>query len=268
MAAQYRNQSNQALDRAREQMSVATCAMPRLNSGSPSKRSPMTGALAYEKELPAEAKTKWQPKQVMDALIEIDPYAGTNYRLSVGVEAAPGVLPERMIDMGEDVVFGLSDIKRHYHALGSYLHMPSMQQVSEEAGVNEARMRERLEATADALTKSLASKVWNCTLSQAYVFDCFRCEQPVRKRVADQVDQIVAICSKCRAPHISMLQENGKVIWHAQWTESPCPTKGCAGKRYMFADELVLGTWWTCAECEKSYCLDLGARPYSPLPNT
>lgn len=187
MTKQYRSHARQSLARALDQMAAGQLRYAALELRFAIEALTYDRAQAYAEELPAEARAKWQPQKVMDALIEIDPHAGDSYRLSIGKEPAPGVAPTHMVDLGEDVVFGLKDIKTHYHALGSYLHVPSMQKLDEPFSDDDSRMRERLEATAEALTKSLASKVWNCTLSPAYTFDCFRCERPIRKRVADQV---------------------------------------------------------------------------------
>ncbi|UHH09644.1 hypothetical protein LU699_15480 [Luteimonas fraxinea] len=263
---QFRNRAHKALARARDQMASGNLRYAALELRMAIEALTYDRALAYERELPAEARTKWQPRQVMDALLEIDPHAGTSYRVSIGKEPALGVAPENMTDLGEDVVFGLSEIKRHYHALGSYLHMPSMQQASEAAVVDETRMRERIEATAEAVSKSLASKIWNFTISPTYTFNCLRCGHPVHKRVADQVDQIVAHCPECKAPHVNTLQEDGEVIWRARWEEFPCPTENCGGKHCKFPDELVPGLSWTCSDCDRSYYLVLGTLPYTAPP--
>ena len=66
--------------------------------------------------------------------------------------------------LGTDVVFTLADLKAHYDALGSYLHMPSLEQVQSGKLPNPAKLRERCGVVISLVERVLSSQVWNSTL--------------------------------------------------------------------------------------------------------
>lgn len=218
-------------------------------------------AQAYSKELPLEALSTWQPQRLMDALLEIDPTADTTSTIRVGEEPAPGIAPESMITLGTDTVFGLRDLKKHYHAAGSFLHMPSMQQVEDGRVWDPNQVRPRLQALANALATSLGSKIWNANFGVFSNFDCFRCNKPIHKRVPNGDARLIAKCIHCNAAHEGSRCEDGTMAWVAQTRDVKCPTKDCDHDIRLFLDEIKPGTHWSCAQCHKSFRIDYGIYP-------
>lgn len=218
-------------------------------------------AQAYIKELPLDALAKWQPQKVMDALLEIDPTAGTTSTIRVGSEPAPGVPPETMFTLGTDVVFGLRDIKRHYHAVGSFLHMPTMHQLRQGKGWDPAKTRKHIEDAARALAASLNSPVWNSTLGKFANFECMRCEKPMHKRVSADETKPVAVCIYCNAPHAGRLLDDGRLFWEPMTRRVKCPTPDCTHTFDIWQDEIKAGTCWSCPKCHKGYRIEYGIVP-------
>lgn len=218
-------------------------------------------AQAYRKELPLDALAKWQPQKLMDALIEIDPTAGSTYTLRIGEEPEPGVAPETMSTLGTDVVFGLEEIRNHYHAVGSFLHMPTMQKLSEGKGWDPEKARQRLVDTAQKIEASLNSPVWNFTLGNFSNFECLRCDKLIHKRVPHGKSELVAKCIHCNAPHAGRLLDGGRVAWEPMTRHAPCQTPDCRQVFNLWLDEIKQGACWECPECHKSYRIDLGILP-------
>jgi hypothetical protein len=218
-------------------------------------------AQAYLKELQIEALAKWQPKQLMDALIEIDSTAGSTYTVRVGEEPSPGATPERMSTLGTDTVFGLEEIKAHYHATGSFLHMPTMKQLGEGKGWDPAKTRARLDETAQKIEASLNSPIWNFTLGNFSDFECLRCDKLIHKRVPLGQEKLVAKCIYCNAPHAGRRLDDGTVQWEAMTAWSSCPTPNCEHGFGLWLDEIKQGTCWKCPECHKRFRVDYGVVP-------
>src|SRR2546429_3472132 len=85
-------------------------------------------ALAFKDEFPPSEYDTWQPRKVMSVLLEIDPTADKDSSIAVGVEAVPGVPAASMQSLGSEKVLNLGMLRKHYDALGSYLHVPTLKQ--------------------------------------------------------------------------------------------------------------------------------------------
>ena len=120
-------------------------------------------ARAYGEELPRAAYETWQPRKVMEQLLAIDPYADKDRSMAFGLEPAPGEPPEVMRSLGTERVLGMAMLKKHYDALGSYLHMPTVKQ-AETGGVDHRRMRERCEQTVAFVEEVFRSRFFNSTI--------------------------------------------------------------------------------------------------------
>ena len=258
---QYRTQARQALERAKkllgqnDQLRYAALDLRLAMEAMTYDR-----AQGYLEELSLGALAKWQPKQLMDALIEIDPTAGSTYTLRIGEEPAPGVAPDTMTTLGTDVVFGLKEIRRHYQAVSSFLHMPMLQH-GDGKGWDPEKVRSRLEEAAQKIDASLSSPVWNYTLGNFSNFECCRCDKPVHKRVPHGETKLVAKCIYCDAPHAGRVNDDRKVQWERMTVRASCPTPGCTHSHDLWIDEVKQGTCWDCPQCHKSYRLDLGIVP-------
>ncbi|MDH5824202.1 hypothetical protein QFW77_14570 [Luteimonas sp. RD2P54] len=218
-------------------------------------------AQAYKKEIPPEEWGKWQPRQVMKLLLEIDPDADRNYSLHVGEEPYPGGQPERMHAMGAETVFGLSDLKQSYDAVGSILHMPTMLQM--EAGKNHSteKMRARCNDSAAALAKALSSPIWNFTVGEFASCDCAECGARVRRRMPREFYQLRAKCFHCKAEYDVILQENREVTFKPRVCDLSCPTVGCEARFVLWEHQVRAGARWQCKKCEKPYGIMLGIAP-------
>lgn len=220
-------------------------------------------AQAYAKEIPPEQMKTWQPDKVMKVLLEIEPTADSSYTLSVGEEPFTGGVPEKMQVLGTDTVFGLADLRKHYHAVGSVLHTPTMGQLEEGKPQDMGKLRQRLEAIASDLTKSLNSPVRNFTMGNFSNMDCQRCGNPIRKRMPHGQAVVEAKCFSCGAEYQVSLREDGKVYWDAHVEEKVCASPGCGESLLIWRDKIKVGTWWTCKGCNRKYGIGYAIVPMS-----
>lgn len=264
MKVQYRSLARQATERAKTLL--ANGADDQLRYAALELRFAMEAltydrAQAYAKEIPPEELSIWQPDKVMRMLLEIEPTADSSYTLRIGEEPYPGGTPQEMHTMGADTVFSLADLQKHYHAVGSVLHMPTMQQVEKAKLLDVVKLRARLEVIAQDLTKSLDSPIWNSTFGSFASLECGRCSKPIRKRIPTGTESVAAKCFSCGAQYQVSLLEDKKIWWEPQTREAKCSTRGCQGNFVFWLDEIKPGAHWSCSECHKRFRIELGISP-------
>lgn len=216
-------------------------------------------AQAYKKEIPPEEWGKWQPRQLMKLLLEIDPDVDRSYSLSVGEEPHPGAKPEKMHAMGTETVFGLADLKKSYDAIGSMLHMPTMQQVEQGEGPNIEKIRVRCQSAFEDLTIALASPIWNFTVGNFASCQCANCGEMVRRRIPRrQVAQLRAKCFHCEANYNVHSRDDGSIIFEPRMRSVDCPTEGCDTRLELWEHEIKVGAHWRCRTCAMLFQIALG----------
>ena len=260
----YRSLARQATDRA--QALLTTGVDDQLRYAALELRFAMEAltydrAQAYAKEIPPEEVATWQPDKVMKVLLEIEPTADSSYTLRIGREPYPGGTPAQMHTLGTDTVFSLADLKKHYHAVGSVLHTPTMQQMEQAKPLDVAKLRTRLESITRDLTQSLNSPIRNATFGNFASLTCQRCTKPIRKRLPTDQASVVATCFSCGARYQVSLLEDGKVLWHPQLEELACATEGCTEIFNLWRDKIQVGARWECKQCHKGYHIDYGVFP-------
>lgn len=220
-------------------------------------------ARVYAEEIPPEEMGTWQPDKVMRLLLEIEPSADSSYTVSFGKEPYPGGTPEKMHVLGTETVFSLAKLRKHYHAVGSLLHMPTMAQVEGDQWPNLATWRERLNAIAEELTKSLNSSVRNFAPGNFNTFPCRRCKKPIRKRVPHDKKTTAAVCFSCGAPYRLEIEDDGEVWWKPEVDKVSCKTAGCDHAFALWHDQIKAGKGWACPKCSKKYRIVYGVCPVS-----
>lgn len=219
-------------------------------------------ALAYKSEFPPEEYETWQPKKIMLILLEIDSSADSDSSLSFGIEPAPGQSPEVMRHLGAEVVFNLQIIKKHYDALGSYLHSPSLKYVRSGVTSDYGKIRKRCEEIANSLERVLASSIFNCTLGVFSSFDCCECNTRIRRRMPRGVDSIEVDCFNCSASYTLTRTSDDKILRELHQHEIACANKNCNHTIIVLRKEIVAGRHWTCKKCHGRNEFHLGLVHY------
>lgn len=111
---------------ARAKVELATNDPYRLRYGALELRDAMEAltydrALAFKEYIPPDEYRTWQPRKLMLVLLDIDPSIGSTSTIAFGLQEELGkpAPRENMKVLGTDVVLTLSDLKKHYDALGS-----------------------------------------------------------------------------------------------------------------------------------------------------
>jgi len=253
MSADFRQHACEALARAKVEMASGSDA--RLHYAALELRMAIEcvtyeRARSYETELPPTEYDSWQPRQLMKELLEIDPDADASGTLSFGIEDVPGEHAKEMKTLGAEKVFNLAAIKKSYDALGSYLHQPTLKQLSK-VGHDLPKARLKFERIAGQLDEVLASPIFNINFGNFTSFQCMNddCARQIRKRIPRGAESVIAECFDCSAQHEITVDGNGQCVARPLVQDVKCANPSCEHALRFFEHELRPGASWACTGC-------------------
>lgn len=217
-------------------------------------------AQSYKEEIPPSEYRTWQPKKLMQVLVDIEPNADKGSSIAFGIEEVPGVEAKEMTWLGAESVFDLKAIKAHYDALGSYLHMPTLKQLEESGEPDLSRLRERCESIIGLLDKVLASSVFNINFGTFSAIKCTNldCGQTVRKRIPSGATALVAACRACGTNYKVSIGPGDQCNWRPILEDIQCPGPGCSQVFQVSPSELQHGRRLKCHACGGLFQIGLG----------
>lgn len=262
MKVNFRQRARDALERAKTE--IASNDSERLKYAALELRMAIEAvtyerAQSYGDELPPSAYQTWQPKKLMQELLEIEPRADKPSSIAYGIEDVLGEPAKHMTFLGAEQVFGLKSIKGHYDALGSYLHSPTLKQLEEKGSPDVARLKERCAEIVEALDAVLSSRVFNINFGNFTSIECMNsdCSKPIRKRHPHGVEVLAAKCYECDAEYEITADANGKWLWRPIVEELSCPTESCGEVFKRWNHEIKSGSQWCCQGCKNKFQLGL-----------
>ena len=262
MTVNFRQRARDALDRAK--VEIASNDSERLKYAALELRMAIEAvtyerAQSYGDELPPSAYKTWQPKKLMQELLEIEPRADKPSSISYGIEDVPGEPAKQMTFLGGEQVFGLKAIKGHYDALGSYLHSPTLKQIEAQGSIDGTRLKERCAEILNALEVVLSSRVFNINFGSFTSIECMNsdCGKPIRKRHPHGVEVLAAKCYECDADYEITADSSGQWIWRPMVEEVSCPSESCGEVIKLWKHEIKSGSHWRCQGCKNKFHLGL-----------
>ena len=213
-------------------------------------------ALAYKEEFPPNEYETWQPRKVMLVLLDIDPTADKDSSVGVGVEEVCDVAA--MVSLGSEKVLNMSALRKHYDALGSYLHVQSMKQANAEKKLDFSKIRVRREEISTFVGQVLSSPVYNITIGTFATMNYMACDNAIRKRIPSGQNEVMAECYKCSATYTVLDKGVGKAEWEPHQHEIDCANDSCQQKIIVWKHEIEIGRCWTCTSCRGNNTFTLG----------
>lgn len=205
-------------------------------------------AQAFAAELPPDAYDTWQPRKMLQLLLDIDPFVDKDSTLCVGVEGTLSVPPSTMNALGSEKVLNLATLKKHYDALGSYLHMPTVKQLSSGGELDAAKLAERCSDIIKFIADVLASPIFNVTLGNFGEIRC-ACGAIIRKRMPSGTSTVEVQCWECPASYTLEDAGEGKSLWKPHQEELRCQFVGCDTPAFVWRRDIRPGRRWTCSKC-------------------
>lgn len=206
---------------------------------------------SYMKEVSDDALKKWTPKQVISAMLEVDPHADKSAIITFGLEHEYGVPPppEEMQLLGEDRRFTMKWANKNHNALGNFLHAPTMLQLESGGAPALKLMVGKAMEVANECEHILRSPVINFNFGHFFEFECMDCKNQIRRRSGSFTPEQGVVCTKCGATYDVKSSEDGHVSFDLRQVKFNCHS--CKIENWLGIHRLIPGEIVICAACGK-----------------
>lgn len=212
----------------------------------------------YKNEIPPSEYKTWQPKKILELLIEIEPNADQRNTISFGRQESYGKPAEKMTTLGTEEVFNLKLIKKHYDALGSYLHLPTISQLEKSTSLDVSKVRARCEVIIGEIESVLSSKVFHTTFGNFSEMNCERCNQKIRKRLNINKPIDEAVCFSCNASYVVEAgSSTDQVTWKPNTENIVCLRADCSNEISVWSRDIKEGAVIECSACKTRHLIGL-----------
>lgn len=256
----YRNNSEKCLERAEAEL--ATNDEGRIIYAALELRMALENlvykkATYFQEELSQDVLRTWQPKKLLEHLIELDPLVDKPLNISVGIEEVCGESANKMKFMGIDRNISLREIKKYYHRIGSFLHAPTVEQIKAGQVADSNKIRERCTEVVEILKQVFSSPIFNSDFKTLSSIECKGCGNKIVRRIHPKKNTVIAHCIHCKASY-ELTQTNEKSIkWSPMRREIDCPNESCSQKTLLWEKQVELDNHWTCDGCGSQNILSL-----------
>lgn len=210
-------------------------------------------AQIYQEELPEETYETWQPAKLMKELLKIDPHGDQSVTLQVNIGENQSDVAKEFTTLGSEIIVSLAKISKYYHALGNYLHYPTIKQLKNQDGQNLNKIRSKIDEIFRILEDCLKSSMINCKLTiWAAARYCLRCDNRLVRRLKDKNERCEVECI-CGARYFVSYHKSGLYCWETDKQLLKCPNNGCEGRKKIWPDEYKKVFSWKCDECAEEF---------------
>ena len=206
----------------------------------------------YRDELPYDAVKKWQPKEVISEMRNVDPHADASSSLSVAMEATPGEPPpdEAWTSLGEEHRFSMPWANKNHNALGNYLHAPTIHHLESGSAATVETIIARATEVLNECEQILNSSFYNSNFGNFFTFNCGDCKTQMRGRVKDPTQKQVVTCRKCHAVYDAEFGEGQKVTLTPHQLSYICAAP-CRAENWIGTHLVKEGQRFVCETCGK-----------------
>lgn len=258
----FRNEAKASLHRAKQELSSGEDA--RLKYAALELRMAIECLIyeiskSYRDELSeTDFNNKWQPKKLLELLIDIDPSVEKISEWAIGVQESKGYPSARMMPLGRDRRLSLKEIKGHYDQLGSYLHTPTIRQMEEGKAIDFKKICTRCKDLTEILDEVLSSSVHSTRMKSISKISCEKCNSTIIKNIPVTPLEMITKCRKCEACYLIKAESDGRVSWTPQVTDFQCGGRNCSAVAKLFDVEIKDGVYWDCKVCSGRNVICLG----------
>jgi len=215
-------------------------------------------ALRFTDELVGEDYAVWQPLQILERLIEIDPVADATLEMKL---QDPGT--GEWLSLGHQRRISLKAPRKRYYALGNYLHTPALAQMMRGRRQNRRSLLKLCGECVELIDKDLGAplRIGRMAIFGHVDIVCRGCGATIRRRLnalrtprnngPGTKEVIQAKCSKCPASYEIHADGADGVKWREQRWDGNCPYPNCEGVHTKRAREVKDGMVSACPSCGK-----------------
>ena len=200
---------------------------------------------SHQDEVDDGTMETWQPGRLIKELKEIDSGIESDRSISIGVEDVPGEPARKMLSLGTDGRLTASWISKHWNALGSHLHEPTIKQHNDGKVFNAVSARAKICNISGEIDRVLASTLFATNIKVKISVNC-ECGFTIHRREELLKRDGQVVCARCKT--IWGAEESGKEWRFVKlYHDFRCPK--CNEKNKFPAKELNDQSAFTCSEC-------------------
>jgi predicted RNA-binding Zn-ribbon protein involved in translation (DUF1610 family) len=203
----------------------------------------------YQKQVPQELLETWQPKKVIESLLEYEPYIEENLRLSICEEDKNGNPIGKFRRLGEHKAIKIKFIKETYHRLGNFLHIPT---IAQQKSQKQENLRDNLIDIVSKL-EELCSSTIDSNIASVITFECQYCNNTILRNKNSLEKNKFLICPECRAEYEFYYNEETP-MFQAQEMSYTCPH--CQIEYFIRKHLLKEGSILSCDKCSSKFILE------------
>ena len=210
---------------------------------------------SYKEELPDSIFKNWQPKRIIDALIDCDPHIEQDYTITMARELPSGG-HGRPMHIGSYKAVNRKLLQQYYHKIGSYLHASMAQECRDLK-----KMKSFLNAAATRVEEYCRGTSTISNFGKFYYVNCI-CGRKIKRNAKAIQKKPYACCPSEKCGAVDFLKEEGnEALWKLRETEFICPQ--CETSNFFATHIIESSAIITCVECNQRYEIgtSLFARP-------
>ncbi|HYD64282.1 hypothetical protein [Azospirillum sp.] len=208
--------------------------------------------LCYEKleafivDLPIEKASSWRPKDVMAAILELDPDAEQDMKVTFWKDDEGG-LPGPEITLGEYKTFGGKWANKAHNTLSSFLHAPTLDDNRNGRAPNPIAKKRSIEDIYEKLLCIASSNITSVRYSPSIVnFECSECHAKIKRKDAGLIHHKSVECFKCKA--LYLVERTGDGVYFTL-KEAGFRCVSCGGLNVVGQHMLKHGKEISCNKC-------------------
>jgi len=210
--------------------------------------------IAYQKlqlrlgDISIEEIAAWQPKRVMDALMElVDPDLNQDAMLSVAREGRDGKPAEAFQPVGTNKGVNPQDIGKYWQKLGFYLHMTMPKKKGEHPKEPDAKKLAAFLTEVIAYVEKTTSTGFDAHFSVKVTFECGACHQTIVRNARLLKEGEIVQCQNtaCVASYKAYKESEDRYRFEPHLIAIPC--KQCGGTMHVPANKLLKLPYWESA---------------------
>ena len=203
---------------------------------------------AYEKRVPRELFSKWQPAHVISALTELEPNSDLDSKTSIFKEDSDGKPKKHVLTFVQKEITS-KFIKRRYHKLGSYLHIPTISEQSKV--INKQRFHNYLIKLASELDEYAKATTYS-TVASTMTIECSECkEKTIRNsKSLNEGDIVKCFNPQCKAQYV--LEGIGKNTFKYRLNQAEVSCD-CGEIIYIHVHRIKENAHVVCGNCKEKY---------------
>lgn len=210
----------------------------------------------YSEYIPDRALSVWQPPQAFKALLQFEPNADKDFRLSFSEQGPDGLPAGPWVTLGCHKAFDVRWLTKTYNKLGSMVHAPH----GDQKQFDPVACRNDLGKIAGTLQEIAHSTIIAGSISQRVHFECIECGAPACATVESLREHGKALCfnTDCGAVHLATELDN-HWEFRLETVEATCPS--CAAAILLPAWHIRHGELFRCMQCDALLAVSLGLVP-------